>query len=90
MRKILPMLGLIGFLGFIGLVGTWEATYTRDTVCTGHVGNVYTFTDTCGYMWDWEAEETESFEMGETYKLIMDDCHSTSIHDDWIKKIKKN
>ena len=89
MNKILTALGLAGFIGFTAMVSTFEATYTRDTICTGCIDNVYTFTDVCGYTWEWEAEEGETFEMGESYKLIMDDCHSSDIHDDWIKKIKK-
>lgn len=88
MMKMLEILSLAGFLGFTGFVGGWESTYTRETICTNYTENVYTFTDSCGYDWEWE-DGPEVFEIGAKYRLIMDDNHSSSIYDDWIKKIKK-
>lgn len=90
MYKILSTLGFISFLGLTGLVGTFEGTYVRNATCTSCNENVYSFTDTCGYVWEWEAETNEVFNLNENYKLIMDSCHSSSIFDDEIKKIKKS
>ena len=92
MMKALEILGLVGFLGFTGLVGTWEAEYSRLTICTNYsyTKQVYTFTDNNGNDWEWERELLDDFEVGKAYRLIMDDNHSPSnIYDDTIKKIKK-
>lgn len=90
--KFFEILGLVGFLGFIGLVGGWESTYTRLTICTNYnyETQVYTFTDNSGNDWEWEREPLDDFKVGNAYRLVMDDNHTTSnIYDDWIKKIKK-
>ena len=87
-EKVLSVVGLIGFLLVVGLLGGWESKYTRDAVCTGYVNGIYTFTDVSGNDWEWEEEEGDSFQLGESYTLKIDDNHSTSIYDDWIYKIK--
>lgn len=87
--KILQTLIFVAFLGFIGLTGTYEGTSSRVTVCTNYKDNIYTFTDSQGNDWEWEAEDNDNFEVGKTYKLIMDNNHSSNIYDDIIKKIKE-
>jgi hypothetical protein len=89
--KFLPTLGLIGFLGVVGLVGEWETHYTRLATCTNiqYDTRIAKFIDNDGNMWKWEIEPTESFEIGNVYRLHMSDNHSTSIYDDYIRKIKK-
>lgn len=89
MMKAIEVLGLAGFLGFVGLVGGWESTYTRETVCVDVCDNVATFEDEQGHLWQWNCEDGDSFMIGDSYKLVMDDSHTTSIYDDWIKKTPK-
>lgn len=89
--RLLPILGLIGFLGVVGLVGEWETHYTLLVTCTYVEYSTHTaeFTDNGGNIWEWEIEPAECFEIGNVYCLHMSDNHSTSIYDDYIKKIKK-
>ncbi len=92
MHKLICTLGLTFFLGMTSLVSTLDAEYSRLAVCTHHnyETGVITFTDNCGNDWEWEREAGETFEVGKAYRLIMDDRHSSDIHDDWIKKVKEN
>ena len=85
-KKIIATLMIVG-LGFG--VGTFEATYTRKAVCVGAYNGLATFEDSTGNCWDWEMEQGEDFEIGCSYKLVMDDNHSSQIEDDWIKKSPK-
>ena len=89
--RFLPTLGLIGFLGVVGLVGEWETHYTRLATCTNiqYDTRIAEFIDNGGNVWEWEIEPAEFFEIGNVYRLHMSDNHSTSIYDDYIRKIKK-
>ena len=88
LTKILSTLGIFGFVGFAGLIGGWESTYHMATICTNEQNGIYTFTDKLGNDWEWEAEAGESFEVGNGYRLTMDDNHTPARFDDWIKKIE--
>lgn len=92
MYKFVYAFGLTFFLGMTGFVSTIDAEYSRLAVCTHHnyETGVVTFTDNSGNDWEWEREAGETFEVGKAYRLVMDDRHSTDIHDDWIKRVKKN
>ena len=92
MYKFVYVFGLTFFLGMTGFVSTIDAEYSRLAVCTHHnyETGVVTFTDNSGNDWEWEREAGETFEVGKAYRLVMDDRHSTDIHDDWIKRVKKN
>ena len=91
MAKWFSALGIAGFLGFVGLVGSWEAEYSRLTTCTNIQHEVATFTDNSGHDWKWDIEAGEYFEVGNVYRLIMDNNHTPhNMFDDTIKKIKKN
>ena len=81
---------LIGFIGFVGLIGSFETTYSRQTVCTNLTSEIATFTDINGNNWDWELEKGNFFQLGKNYKLIMNTNGTSSIYDDQIKKIEKN
>lgn len=89
--KMLSTLGLIGFLTVVGLLGDWETHYTRLATCTYVDYSTHTaeFTDNDGNIWGWEIEPQEYFENGLVYRLHMSDNHSSSIYDDYIRKIKK-
>lgn len=90
--KVIHALGFAAFLGIVGLVGEWETHYTRLATCTHIEYETRTaeFTDNSGNIWEWEIEPLEYFETGFVYRLHMSDNHSTSIYDDYIRKISKN
>lgn len=81
---------LISFIGLVGLIGSFETTYSRQTICTNLTSEIATFTDTNGNNWDWELEKEDFFQLGKSYKLIMNTNGTSSIYDDQIKKIEKN
>ena len=85
-KKIIVTFMIVG-LGFS--VGTFETTYTRETVYIGAHDGFAIFEDSTGNYWDWYIEQDEKFEIGCSYKLIMDSNHSSQIEDDWIKKNPK-
>ena len=87
MKKSILAVGLIIVIG--AATSTFEATYSRTATCTGCTQTVCTFEDTTGNVWEWEIEPNEDFEVGCSYKLIMDDNHTSDITDDWIKKNPK-
>ena len=84
--KFIAAFMIVG-LGFS--VGTFETTYTRETVCISAYDGLATFEDSAGNCWDWYIEQGEKFEIGCSYKLTMDSNHSSQIEDDWIKKSPK-
>ena len=86
---IKTFLAICGVIGVMATVGTYEATYTRETTCAYIKNDIYTFIDKQGNMWEWEKEPDDNFIINETYILTMDSCHSSTIYDDWIKKIEK-
>lgn len=91
MRKhVAVAVGFVVFMAVIGIIGGWESKYSKLATCTSSHDSIYTFTDNSGNEWEWEREKGEIFTVGNVYRLIMDDNHSSSIHDDWIYKIKKN
>lgn len=91
MRKILSALGFAIFLLIVGFVGTWESNYTLLAVCTSYSfdSRTYEFTDNNGNIWKWERE-MDSFVVGGAYRLHMSNNHSSTIYDDYIKKVSKN
>lgn len=90
--KALHALGLVAFLGVVGFLGEWETHYTRLATCTHVEYKTHTakFTDNGGNVWEWEIEPSEHFETGSAYRLHMSDNHTSSIYDDYIRKISKN
>lgn len=88
MNKLLGAIGMAAFLGFVGLCGEWETHYTRLATCVNvdYETHIYSFVDNSGNIWEWEGDY---FEVGNVYRLHMSDNHSTTITDDYIRKIKK-
>lgn len=86
MKKII-ICGLL-VAGFVS-VAHIEHNYTRKDCEVVKVENgVVRFEDKCGYVWDWEIEENEYFEIGDKVDLKMyDSCSSSYIDDDEIKRI---
>ena len=89
-QNFLAVLGLVGFLALVGFVGGLESRYSRLALCTERHGDVFTFTDNSGNEWEWEHDYKDYYEVGNVYRLVMDDNHTSSIYDDWIIKVKKN
>lgn len=81
---------IICFLAIVGLVGGYESKYSKIAICTNYVNDVYIFTDLSGNNWEWKKGPTDCFKIDSTYKLIMDNNHTSSNYDDWIYKIKEN
>lgn len=76
-------------VGIIFWVGYTEHHYTRKDCEVVRVENgVARFEDECGFLWDWEIEENEYFEVGDFVDLKMNDNHSSGYtDDDVIKKV---
>lgn len=93
MKKVLYGLGLVVFLFIVGLVGEWETHYSMLATCveTDWINNIATFVDNRGNEWEWELD-LDSWFIKENcaYRLCMSDNHTTSIYDDYIRKIKEN
>jgi hypothetical protein len=73
----------------VGFVGTIENTYTKEAKVYEVRGNVVTFEDNHGYLWDWEMSEHECYTRGEVVTLVMHTGYTDgTIEDDEIEKIK--
>ena len=84
MKRLIAGFGFLLFFGIVGMLGTWEARYTKLATCIDYKNNIYTFTDNDGHTWEWDSE-TKSFQIGNFYKLVMDDNHTpNNIYDDKI------
>ena len=74
---------------FIGAFSIYKKSniYTRQAVVDSINGNIVTFCDDCGYMWQWEEAE-KKYIVGEKVTLCMDDMNTKTIYDDAIITIK--
>lgn len=85
-----------GLILLCGVAGYLESTYTRNAVCSNSYYEnhniIYEFTDISGNVWEWSSIESdsESYKIGNTYKLTMFDEKTASIYDDSILKIRKS
>lgn len=88
MKKLLVT--MITSLCFIGAFSVYEKSniYKRQAVVDNIDGNMITFCDNCGYMWQLEAEEEKRYAVGEKVVLYMDDMNTNTIYDDIIITIK--
>lgn len=89
--RVVCGLGLmVGFFLLIGFVGNIETHYTRDAKVVSIDGNVVTFECECGYLWDWEKENYESYRKGDKVTLKMFTSGTDSvITDDTIEEVKR-
>ena len=88
MKKLLVT--MITSLCFIGAFSIYEKSniYTRQAVVNSIDGDIVTFYDNCGYMWQWEEEAEKQYTAGEKVVLYMDDMNTNTIYDDVIITIK--
>ena len=88
MKKLL--VAMITTVCFIGAFSVYEKsnTYIRHAVVDSINGNIVTFCDDCGYMWEWEEEEEKPHTVGKKVILYMDDMNTETIYDDVIITIK--
>ena len=88
MKKLLVT--MITSVCFIGAFSIYEKSniYTRQAVVDNINGNLITFCDNCGYMWEWEEDVEKSYTVGEKVILRMDDMNTITIYDDVIIAIK--
>ena len=88
MKKL--FITMITSLCFIGAFSIYEKSniYTRQAVVDSINGNLLTFCDNCGYMWQWEEEAEKQHTVGEKVILYMDDMNTETIYDDVIITIK--
>lgn len=81
---------VIMFFVVIGLVGNIETHYTREAKVVSVSNGVATFECSCGYLWDWELENGESFRKGDDVTLVMHTNYTdNTITDDVIEKIER-
>lgn len=83
-----------GLIGLCGVGGYMESSYTREVFCSDRYSEdseiIYKFTDFSGNTWEWVPDScSESYQIGESYKLIMFDEKTPSIYDDSIVRIEK-
>ena len=81
---------MITSLCFIGAFSIYEKSniYTRQAVVDSISGNLITFYDNCGYMWQWEEDTEKQYTVCEKVILYMDDMNTNTIYDDVIITIK--
>ena len=83
---------VFGFVLVLILCSIIESTYKREVRVNAIEENVVTFEDECGFLWDWEKEESEkAYSIGEKATLIMFNNHTeNNIYDDEIKRVKRS
>lgn len=88
MKKLLVT--MITSLCFIGAFSIYEKSniYIRQAVVDNINGNIVTFCDNCGYMWQWHDDEN-LYTVGKKVILYMDDMNTGTIYDDVIITIKQ-
>ena len=81
---------MITSLCFIGAFSIYEKSniYTRQAVIDSIDGNIVTFYDNCGYMWQWQEDTENQYTVGKKVILYMDDMNTNTIYDDVIITIK--
>ena len=88
MKKLLVT--MITSLCFIGAFSIYEKsnTYTRQAVVDSIDGDLITFCDNCGYMWEWQEDTKKPYTIGKKVMLYMDDMNTETIYDDAIITIR--
>ena len=90
-KEMLKRLGcLVVMIVVFGLVVAIDNNYTRECRVDSVENGVVTFVDTCGYKWEWELEEGETFQVNEEVKLLMNkNVTDNNITDDYIQRVVK-
>lgn len=90
MKRLINTAIIIAVL-FGGLcVGTWADSYTIEAECINTTDGTIGFLDVySGDLWIWEAEEGETFIIGNLYNITIHKGCLQSYEDDMIIKIKE-
>ena len=90
MKKLINTIIIIAVLFGALYAGTWADSYTIEAECISATNGIIYFEDTYnGEDWIWEAEEGETFTVGNLYNITIHKGHLQSYEDDTIKKIKE-
>lgn len=90
MKKFINIIIIIAVLFGALYVGTWADSYTIEAECISTTDGVIELLDTYnGNIWEWEAEEGETFTVGNLYRVTLHKRNLQSCEDDVITKIKE-
>ena len=90
MKKFISAIIFIIVLFGALYVGTWADSYTIEAECINTTDGTIGFLDVySGDLWIWEAEEGETFIIGNLYNITIHKGHLQSYEDDVIIKIKE-
>ena len=90
MKKLMNTIIIIAVLFGALYVGTWADSYTIEAKCISTTDGIIEFWDTySGDLWIWEAEEGETFIVGNLYEITLHKGHLQTYEDDVIIKIKE-
>lgn len=90
MKKLVNTIIIIAVLFGALYVGTWADSYTIEAECINTTDGTIGFLDVySGDLWIWEAEEGETFIIGNLYNITIHKGYLQSYEDDMIIKIKE-
>lgn len=90
MKKFINIIIFMAVLFGALYVGTWADSYTIEAECINTTDGTIGFLDVySGDLWIWEAEEGETFTVGNLYNITIHKGHLQSYEDDAIIKIKE-
>lgn len=90
MKKLIRTIIIIAVLFGALRVGTWANSYTIEAECISTTDGIIEFWDVYnGDLWIWEAEEGETFTVGNLYEITLHKGHLQTYEDDVIIKIKE-
>ena len=90
MKKFISIIIFMAVLFGVLYIGTWADSYTIEAECISTTDGVIELWDTYnGNVWEWEAEEGETFTVGNLYRVTLHKRSLQSCEDDIIIKIKE-
>lgn len=84
--KVVAMLVII--LLSVGVVGAYETHYKKECKIYEVNGDLVTYEDNSGNLWDYEISDSNFKNQNQKYILVFDTNYTNSIYDDMIVKIK--
>ena len=90
MKKLINTIIFMAVLFGSLYISTWTDSYTIEAKCISTTDGVIELWDTYnGNIWIWEAEEGETFTVGNLYRVTLHKRNLQSCEDDVIIKIKE-
>ena len=90
MKKFINIIIFMAVLFGALYVGTWADSYTIEAECINTTDGTIGFLDVySGDLWIWEAEEGETFIIGNLYNITIHKGYLQSCEDDVITRIKE-